>query len=126
MFIACVKAHTSMCEHGGGWIVMGSRCWKRESDGASHTVKSSPPPAHLSTCRVADICLSAFSPIRSGSPRLVLLTVVFERCSRVMFLQHFRHRLCVAQSFNQAFCCINTQTASTLHALEAKYPHSTS
>ena len=45
--------------------------------------------------------------------------------SRVMFLQLFRHRHCVAmsQSSNQAFLCINTQTGFTQHALEATYQH---
>lgn len=87
--------------------------------------------SHKSSCRERGRQLFAhiFLPhIQPSSQHLLLLTVLFEQFQQGNVSTAFQ-----AQAFcgyvsdlDQAFRCIDTQTGSTRHALEAKYQHHSS
>ncbi|XP_044023954.1 dimethyladenosine transferase 1, mitochondrial isoform X2 [Siniperca chuatsi] len=76
----------------------------------------------------ATVSLHFLSQIQPSSPHLLLLTVLFEQLQQGNVSTAFQAQaLCGYVSvFYQAFRCINTQTGSTQHALEAKYQHHSS
>lgn len=83
---------------------------------------------HLRRKTQASVCLHFLSQIQPSSPHVLLLTVLFEQLQQGNVSTAFQAQaLCGYVSvFYQAFRCINTQTGSTLHALEAKYQHHSS
>ncbi len=85
--------------------------------------------SHISTCRERSRQLFVCIFCLESSPAAHIYfswQSSLNSYSRVMFLQLFRHRHFVAMSLYQACRCINTQTGSTQHALEAKYQHHSS
>lgn len=76
----------------------------------------------------ASVCPHFQSQIQLSSPHLLLLTDLVEQLQQGNVSTAFQAQaLCGYVSvFYQAFCCINTQTGSTQHALEAKYQHHSS